>query len=138
MNATLEAKLQSIPQGPGVYLYKDNESQTIYVGKAKSLRNRVRTYFQLSRDLQPHKDQMMDAIEDVEFIVTDTEGEALALENNLIKQYKPKYNVLLRDDKTYPYIKLTVNEPFPRTMITRRVRKDGALYFGPFFPAGLA
>ncbi len=138
MNATLEAKLQGIPTGPGVYLYKDSESQTIYVGKAKSLRNRVRTYFQLSRDLQPHKDQMMDAIEDVEFIVTDTEGEALALENNLIKQYKPKYNVLLRDDKTYPYIKLTVNEPFPRTMITRRVRKDGALYFGPFFPAGLA
>ena len=138
MNATLEAKLQSIPTGPGVYLYKDSEGQTIYVGKAKSLRNRVRTYFQLSRDLQPHKDQMMDTIEDVEFIVTDTEGEALALENNLIKQYKPKYNVLLRDDKTYPYIKLTVNEPFPRTMITRRVRKDGALYFGPFFPAGLA
>jgi len=138
MNATLEAKLQSIPTGPGVYLYKDIDSQTIYVGKAKSLRNRVRTYFQLSRDLQPHKDQMIDTIEDVEFIVTDTEGEALALENNLIKQYKPKYNVLLRDDKTYPYIKLTVNEPFPRTMITRRVRKDGALYFGPFFPAGLA
>jgi excinuclease ABC subunit C len=138
MNATLEAKLQSIPPGPGVYLYKDSESQTIYVGKAKSLRNRVRTYFQLSRDLQPHKDQMMDVIEDVEFIVTDTEGEALALENNLIKQYKPKYNVLLRDDKTYPYIKLTVNERFPRTMITRRVRKDGAFYFGPFFPAGLA
>ena len=80
----------------------------------------------------------MDAIEDVEFIMTDTEGEALALENNLIKQYKPKYNVLLRDDKTYPYIKLTVNEPFPRAVITRRVRKDGALYFGPFFPAGLA
>ena len=80
----------------------------------------------------------MDAIEDVELIMTDTEGEALALENNLIKQYKPKYNVLLRDDKTYPYIKLTVNEPFPRAVITRRVRKDGALYFGPFFPAGLA
>src|SRR5437588_9462693 len=138
MNATLEAKLQRIPPGPGVYLYKGSESQTIYVGKAKSLRNRVRTYFQLSRDLQPHKDQMMDAIEDVEFIVTDTEGEALALENNLIKQHQPKYNILLRDDKTYPYIKLTVNEPFPRTMITRRVRKDGALYFGPFFPAGLA
>src|SRR5204863_1057316 len=138
MNATLEAKLQNIPTGPGVYLYKDGESQTVYVGKAKSLRNRVRTYFQLSRDLQPHKDQMMDAIEDVEFIVTDTEGEALALENNLIKQCKPKYNILLRDDKTYPYIKLTVNEPFPRTVITRRVRKDGAMYFGPSFPAGLA
>ena len=138
MNAVLEAKLNRIPAGPGVYLYKDGANQTVYVGKAKSLRNRVRTYFQLSRDLDQRKDQMMDAIEDVEFIMTDTEGEALALENNLIKQYKPKYNVLLRDDKTYPYIKLTVNEPFPRAVITRRVRKDGALYFGPFFPAGLA
>ena len=138
MNVTVEAKLKRIPEGPGVYLYKDDAGQTIYVGKAKSLRNRVRTYFQLSRDLDERKDQMMDAIEDVEFIVTDTEGEALALENNLIKQCKPKYNILLRDDKTYPYIKLTVNEPFPRTVITRRVRKDGAMYFGPFFPAGLA
>jgi excinuclease ABC subunit C len=138
MNATVEAKLKRIPPGPGVYLYKDEANQTIYVGKAKSLRNRVRTYFQFSRDLDERKDQMMDTIADVEFIMTDTEGEALALENNLIKQYKPKYNVLLRDDKTYPYIKLTVNEPFPRTMITRRVRKDGAMYFGPFFPAGLA
>ena len=138
MNAVLEAKLNRIPAGPGVYLYKDRANQTVYVGKAKSLRNRVRTYFQLSRDLDQRKDQMMDAIEDVEFIMTDTEGEALALENNLIKQYKPKYNVLLRDDKTYPYIKLTVNEPFPRAVITRRVRKDGTLYFGPFFPAGLA
>ena len=138
MNAVLEAKLNRIPPGPGVYLYKDKTNQAVYVGKAKSLRNRVRTYFQLSRDLDQRKDQMMDAIEDVEFIMTDTEGEALALENNLIKQYKPKYNILLRDDKTYPYIKLTVNEPFPRAVITRRVRKDGALYFGPFFPAGLA
>jgi len=138
MNPTVESKLKRIPPGPGVYLYKDAAGQTIYVGKAKSLRNRVRTYFQLSRDLDELKDHMMDAIEDVEFIMTDTEGEALALENNLIKQYKPKYNILLRDDKTYPYIRLTVNEPFPRTVITRRVRKDGALYFGPFFPAGLA
>ena len=138
MNPTVEAKLKQIPPGPGIYLYKDGSGQTIYVGKAKSLRNRVRTYFQESADLDQRKDQMMDAIEDVEFIMTDTEGEALALENNLIKQYKPKYNILLRDDKTYPYIKLTVNEPYPRTMITRRVRKDGAAYFGPFFPAGLA
>jgi len=138
MNPTVESKLKRIPPGPGVYLYKDAAAQTIYVGKAKSLRNRVRTYFQLSADLDVRKDQMMDAIEDVEFIMTDTEGEALALENNLIKQYKPKYNILLRDDKTYPYIRLTVNEPYPRTMITRRVRKDGAAYFGPFFPAGLA
>ena len=83
MNPTVEAKLKRIPPGPGVYLYKDASSQTIYVGKAKSLRNRVRTYFQLSRDLDERKDQMMDAIDDVEFIMTDTEGEALALENNL-------------------------------------------------------
>jgi len=138
MNPTLEAKLKTIPSGPGVYLYKDDTGQTIYVGKAKSLRNRVRTYFQLSADFDARKDQMMDGIGDVEFIVTDTEGEALALENNLIKQYKPKYNILLRDDKTYPYIKLTINEPCPRAVITRRVRKDGAAYFGPFFPAGLA
>jgi len=138
MNSVIETKLKSIPPGPGVYLYKDNAGQTIYVGKAKSLRNRVRTYFQLSAELDVRKDQMMYAIEDVEFIMTDTEGEALALENNLIKQHKPKYNILLRDDKTYPYIKLTINEPFPRAVITRRVRKDGAAYFGPFFPAGLA
>lgn len=138
MNPSLEAKLKQIPPGPGVYLYKDAGGQTIYVGKAKSLRNRVRTYFQLSADFDERKDQMMDSIEDLEFIMTDTEGEALALENNLIKQHKPKYNILLRDDKTYPYIKLTINEPYPRTMITRRVRKDGAAYFGPFFPAGLA
>ncbi|HLH31806.1 MAG TPA: excinuclease ABC subunit UvrC [Terriglobia bacterium] len=138
MNPTVEAKLKQIPAGPGVYLYKDGTGETIYVGKAKSLRNRVRTYFQLSAEFDERKDQMMDAIEDVEFIMTDTEGEALALENNLIKRHKPKYNILLRDDKTYPYIKLTVNEPYPRTMITRRVRKDGAAYYGPFFPAGLA
>src|SRR4030095_13769399 len=81
---------------------------------------------------------MMEHSADVEFIVTDTEGEALALENNLIKQHKPKYNILLRDDKTYPYIKLTLQEPYPRALITRRVRKDGAYYAGPFFPAGLA
>src|SRR5215468_1804622 len=138
MNPTVQAKLKSIPLGPGMYLYKDAAGQIIYVGKAKSLRNRVRTYFQLSADFDVRKDQMMDAIEDLEFIMTDTEGEALALENNLIKQHKPKYNILLRDDKTYPYIKLTINEPFPRAVITRRVRKDAAAYFGPFFPAGLA
>jgi excinuclease ABC subunit C len=138
MNRIVEAKLAEIPQGPGVYLYKDASGEPIYIGKAKSLRNRVRTYFQDSRDLDQRLDTMMAHIEDVEFIVTDTEGEALALENNLIKQHKPKYNVLLRDDKTYPYIKLTVQEPYPRAMITRRVKKDGAYYAGPFFPAGLA
>ena len=138
LSTTLGIKLRAIPAGPGVYLYKDSRGDIIYVGKAKSLRNRVRSYFQESRSLDERKDQMMAAIADVEFIVTDTEGEALALENNLIKQNKPKYNVLLRDDKTYPYIKLTVNEPYPKALITRRVRKDGALYFGPFLPGGLA
>ena len=138
MNPELEAKLKNIPAGPGVYIYKDVSGVPIYVGKSKSLRNRVRTYFQDSRNPGIRLDQMMDAIRDVDYIVTDTEGEALALENNLIKRFKPKYNVLLRDDKTYPYIRLTINEPYPRAMITRRVRKDGAYYAGPFFPGGLA
>ena len=138
MNPALEAKLKNIPSGPGVYIYKDAAGAAIYVGKSKALRNRVRTYFQDSRNAGVRLDHMMEAISDVDFIVTDTEGEALALENNLIKRFKPKYNVLLRDDKTYPYIKLTINEPYPRAMITRRVRKDGAYYAGPFFPGGLA
>lgn len=136
--AVLKSKLEIIPDGPGVYLYRDSGGEVLYVGKAKSLKNRVRSYFQESRVLDHRKDRMMGRIADVEFIVTDTEGEALALENNLIKQHRPRFNVLLRDDKTYPYIKLTMNEAFPRALITRRVRKDGALYFGPFFPAGLA
>jgi excinuclease ABC subunit C len=138
VNATLEAKLADVPASPGVYLYKASDGAIVYVGKAKSLRSRVRSYFQESRNLDERKDQMMGHIVDVEFIVTDTESEALALENNLIKENKPKYNVLLRDDKTYPFIKLTINEAYPRALITRRVRKDGALYFGPFFPGGLA
>jgi excinuclease ABC subunit C len=138
MNSDLEAKLKNIPTTPGVYMYKDASGGILYVGKARSLRNRVRTYFQESRNLDPRLDQMTLVTHDVEFFVTDTEGEALALENNLIKQHKPRYNVLLRDDKTYPYIKLTINEPYPRAIITRRVRKDGAYYAGPFFPGGLA
>jgi excinuclease ABC subunit C len=135
---TLEEKLSQIPIGPGVYLYKDAEGKTIYVGKAKALRNRVRTYFQASRTADFKLDQLRTEIADVDFIIVDNEMEALALENNLIKQYKPKYNILLRDDKTYPYIKLTMNEEFPRTYVTRRVKKDGALYYGPYFPANLA
>src|SRR4026209_2068684 len=119
MNVTLKGKLENIPTGPGVYVYKDAAGMPIYIGKARSLRNRVRTYFQDSRNLDPRLQQMQSSIEDVAFVVTDTEGEALALENNLIKQHKPRYNVLLRDDKTYPYIKLTVNEAYPRAIITR-------------------
>ena len=137
-NSILENKLDNIPPGPGVYVYKDVSGAPIYVGKARSLRSRVRSYFQDSRDFDPRLYQMRTSIHDVEFVVTDTEGEALALENNLIKRHKPRYNVLLRDDKTYPYIRLTINEPCPRAMITRRVRRDGAYYAGPFFPGGLA
>src|SRR4029450_2712106 len=138
MNSTLETKLAGIPPGPGVYLYKDADGAPIYVGKARSLRSRVRSYFQDSRDLDPRLYQMLQSTADADFVVPHTEGEALALENNLIKQHKPRYNILLRDDKTYPYIRLTINEAFPRAMITRRVRKDGAYYAGPFFPGGLA
>jgi excinuclease ABC subunit C len=138
MKPALQAKLENIPPGPGVYLYKDSSGSPIYIGKARSLRNRVRSYFQDSRDLDPRLSQLMVSIDDVEFVVTDTEGEALALENNLIKRHKPRYNILLRDDKTYPYIKLTINEPYPRAFITRRIKKDGAYYAGPFFPGGLA
>lgn len=134
----LAARLESIPTSPGVYMFRDPGGEVLYVGKAKSLRARVRSYFRASSGLDTRKASMLDQVGDVEVIVTDTEGEALALENNLIKENKPRYNILLRDDKTYPYIKLTVNEPWPRAFMTRRVRRDGALYFGPYFPAGLA
>jgi excinuclease ABC subunit C len=133
-----EEKLCNIPIEPGVYLYKDSKGKIIYVGKAKSLRHRVRSYFQDSRSIDFKLDHLRAEIADVEFIVVDNEMEALALENNLIKQNKPKFNILLRDDKTYPYIKLTLNEEYPRIFVTRRVKKDGALYFGPYFPASLA
>ncbi len=138
MNELLEDKLANIPIEPGVYLYKNSGGKIIYVGKAKSLRSRVRTYFQESRNLDFKLDYLLPEIADMEFIVVANEMEALALENNLIKQHKPKFNILLRDDKTYPYIKLTLNEAYPRIFVTRRVRKDGALYFGPYFPASLA
>ena len=134
----LEEKTADLPVEPGVYLYKDGRGDIIYAGKAKSLRHRVRSYFQDSRPSDIKLDQLRSEIADLECIVVDNEMEALALENNLIKQHKPKYNILLRDDKTYPCIKLTVNEPFPRILVTRRVKNDGALYFGPFFPASLA
>ena len=134
----LSEKLANIPDEPGVYLYRDVNSKIIYVGKAKSLRHRVRSYFQESRQTDFKLDYLTAEIADVDFIVVDNEMEALALENNLIKKHKPKYNILLRDDKTYPYIKLTVNEAYPRIFVTRRLKKDGALYFGPYFPAKLA
>ncbi len=135
---SLTEKLTSIPHAPGVYLYRDVHGKIIYVGKAKSLRHRVRSYFQESRQADFKLDYLRAEIADLDLIVVANEMEALALENNLIKQHKPKYNILLRDDKTYPYIKLTVNEKYPRLSVTRRLKQDGALYFGPYFPTSLA
>jgi len=135
---TLEEKLSNLPTSPGVYIHKDEAGRVIYVGKAKNLRNRVRSYFQSGRGHDRKTRELVRRIRDLEFIVTDTEVEALVLESNLIKRHKPRYNVLLKDDKQYPHLKLTVGEPFPRVMITRRVQRDGALYFGPYLPASLA
>jgi excinuclease ABC subunit C len=135
---TLEEKLQNLPVSPGVYLHKDDAGKIIYIGKAKNLRNRVRSYFQSGRGHDRKTRELVRRIHDLEFIVTDNEVEALVLESNLIKQHKPRYNILLKDDKQYPHLKLTINEPFPRVMITRRIQRDGALYFGPFLPASLA
>jgi len=129
--------VSQLPLGPGVYLYKDADGKVIYVGKAKSLRARVRSYFNDDRLAEAKTGTLIAQAHDIDYILVDNEKESLALENNLIKQYKPRYNVLLRDDKTYLYIKLT-NERFPRVYVTRRLRKDGATYFGPYFPGNLA
>ncbi|MGI8732506.1 MAG: excinuclease ABC subunit UvrC [Pyrinomonadaceae bacterium] len=134
----LEEKLKNIPRSAGVYLYKDSTGKTIYIGKAKNLRSRVRTYFQEARPFDRKTDALVRQIADVEFIVTDNEVEALILEATLTKKHKPRYNVNLKDDKSYPHLKLTINEPFPKVVITRRIQGDGALYFGPFLPASLA
>jgi excinuclease ABC subunit C len=131
-------KAALLPEKPGVYLFKDTGGDVLYVGKARSLRSRVRSYFLESRWVDAKTGSLAREIADLETIVVDNEREALALENNLIKQYKPKFNVMLRDDKTYPYIKLIMGEKYPRVYFTRKVKKDGALYFGPYFPAGLA
>jgi excinuclease ABC subunit C len=133
----LDEKLKEIPTSPGVYLHKDAAGKVIYIGKAKSLRNRVRSYFQ-KRPFDRKTDALVGQISDLEFIVTDSEAEALILEATLVKQHKPRYNIKLQDDKSYPHLKLTINEPFPKVVITRRIQKDGALYFGPFLPASLA
>ncbi len=134
----LEEKLQNLPIGPGVYLYKNAEGKIIYIGKALSLRQRVRSYFQENRPLDLKTDRLVSEVADLDTIVTDTEVEALILEATLVKKHQPRYNVNLKDDKSFPYLKLTVNEPFPRIFITRRIRRDGALYFGPFLPAAYA
>ncbi|HEX6881549.1 MAG TPA: excinuclease ABC subunit UvrC [Terriglobales bacterium] len=134
----LQEKIRTLPTQPGVYLYKNAEGEVIYVGKAKSLRARVRSYFVEAAMADAKTGSLLREAVDIEYIVVDNEREALALENNLIKQKKPRYNILLRDDKSYPYVKLTMGERYPRVYVTRRLRKDGSTYYGPFFPASLA
>lgn len=138
MNDTCREKAEGLPDQPGVYIFKDGAGRPIYVGKAKSLRQRVRSYFQESRAADEKRERMLDLAADFETILVETEKEAMALESNLIKQYKPRYNIILRDDKSYPHIKLTLGERFPRVYVTRRLKKDGSRYFGPYFPARLA
>jgi excinuclease ABC subunit C len=133
----LREKVAQLPTQPGVYLYKDGQGKILYVGKAKNLRSRVRSYFNEDRLAEAKTGSLIAEARDIDFIEVDNNKEALALENNLIKQYKPRFNILLRDDKTYPYVKLT-NEHYPRVYVTRRILKDGATYYGPFFPGNLA
>lgn len=131
-----DTELKNLPNAPGVYLMHDKEGTIIYVGKAKILKNRVRQYFQNSANHTPKVRAMVGNIAYFEYIVTDTEAEALALECNLIKKHKPKYNILLKDDKHYPYIKITINEPYPKLLKVRKLKKDGAKYYGPYVGGG--
>jgi len=138
VNPALVEKADAQPAKPGVYIFKDEMGRPIYVGKAKSLRHRLRSYFLESRPGDEKRERMLDVAEDLETILVDNEHESMALENNLIKQFKPRYNILLRDDKSYPFIKLTLQERFPRVYVTRRIKKNGSVYYGPYFPANLA
>jgi excinuclease ABC subunit C len=131
-------KAEQLPLQPGVYLFEDAAGKILYVGKARSLRARVKSYFLESRWRDAKTGSLVREIADIRYIVVDNEKESLALENNLIKQHKPKFNILLRDDKTYPYIRYTAFEKYPRIYVTRRLKKDGSVYFGPYFPASLA
>src|SRR5262249_45560139 len=132
---SLDDKLARLPDRPGVYLYKDAKAQVIYVGKAASLRSRVRSYFQDSRPRDAKTDSLVKQIRDLEYLVTDNELEALMLEANLVRKHRPRYNIILRDDKHYPFLKLPTDEEFPRLVVARRVQNDGATYYGPFYPA---
>jgi excinuclease ABC subunit C len=134
----LQEKMRTLPTRPGVYLYRNAAGDVIYVGKAKNLRSRVRSYLLAESQANAKTGSLMREAVDVDYILVDNEGEALALENNLIKQRKPRFNILLRDDKTYPYVKLTLADRFPKVFVTRRLRKDGSAYYGPFFPGNLA
>ncbi|MFI4946810.1 MAG: GIY-YIG nuclease family protein, partial [Burkholderiales bacterium] len=134
----LADKLEQLPARPGVYLFKDKSGAIVYVGKARVLRDRVRSYFQAWRPAEQHKTSLAEEIADLELIVTDSEMEALALENNLIKRHQPYYNVRLRDDKNHPYLKLTLKEEYPRLYVVRRPGEDGNAYGGPYIPASMA
>jgi excinuclease ABC subunit C len=131
----LKEKLETVPAQPGVYLFKDREGAVVYVGKARSLRDRVRSYFQAGRPVEVWRGDMAAQIADLDLVLVDTDMEALALENNLIKRHRPRYNVLLRDDKNHPYLKLTLAEEYPRLHVVRRVGEDGNAYGGPYIPA---
>jgi excinuclease ABC subunit C len=133
---SLQSKLDHLPDNPGVYLFKDQSGELLYVGKAASLGDRVRSYFQRGADHSPKTALLVGQIADLETIVTRSELEALILESNLIKRHRPRFNVVLRDDKQYPYLRLPIKDRFPRLSIVRRVQKDGALYYGPYTPAG--
>lgn len=134
---TIAEKLKTLPVSAGIYLHKNADGKILYVGKAKNLRNRVRQYFQSSRNQDIKTRRLVKLIDDFEFIVVDNEVEALVLESNLIKKHRPRFNILLKDDKSYPHLKLT-NEPFPKVVITRKIVRDGSSYFGPFLPATMA
>ncbi len=134
----LQEKIRTLPTRPGVYLYKNADGEVIYVGKAKNLRSRVRSYLLEASQANAKTDSLMREAFDVDYILVDNEHEALALENNLIKQRKPRFNILLRDDKTYPYVKLTLGDRWPKVFVTRRLRRDGSVYYGPYFPGNLA
>ena len=131
----IQEELKKLPGRPGVYIMHDEKDRIIYVGKAISLKNRVRQYFQTSRNKGVKIEQMVTHIRRFEYIVTDSELEALVLECNLIKEYRPKYNTMLMDDKTYPFIKVTTNEAYPRVLLSRKMLKDKARYFGPYTSA---
>jgi excinuclease ABC subunit C len=134
----LHEKIRTLPARPGVYLYRNAQGDVIYVGKAKNLRSRVRSYILDGAQVNAKTGSLMREAVDVDYILVENEQEALALENNLIKQRKPRFNILLRDDKTYPYVKLTLADRYPKVFVTRRLRKDGSAYYGPFFPGNLA
>ena len=139
INTLIRAKVDALPDSPGVYRWKDKDGRVIYVGKAVNLKNRVRSYVREDKNRSPKVAAMIRHAADLDITMTATEMEALILECNLIKELHPKYNISLRDDKSYPYVKITVNEKWPRILVTRNIRRDdGAKYFGPFTDVGLS